>query len=358
MKLAFLLPFSLMASIPFTTAWAAESSSQKRLLEPGLFSFAELVREVKPSVVNIRLDPSSSSSKESRDEDHSFWSLFGRTVPKEYRERSLGTGFIIRKEGLILTNHHVIENMDKAIVKLSNEQEFEAVVVGRDEKLDIALLKIKGGKDFPVVRIGDSHRLEVGEWVVAIGNPFGLEQTVTVGIVSAKGRVIGTGPYDDYIQTDASINPGNSGGPLFNVKGEVVGINSALRSQGSGIGFAIPIHQVLRILPQLEQYGKVTRGWLGVMIQDLNEEESAKRGIMSSLGILIADVFEGSPADHAGLLKGDIIVEFDGQRTVHSRILPFLVAGTPVGKTVSVKALRDGSEESFSVVIGKLTENR
>jgi serine protease Do len=346
--------YSLSFSLP--ASWADTASSEKGTVEPKLFSFADVARQEKHAVVNIRSHQSLADREGDSDQNHPFWDLFGNIVPKEFRQRSLGTGFIIRKEGLILTNQHVVENTDQVIVKLADEREFDAKVIGRDTKTDIALLKIIGKGKLPAVRFGDSENLEVGEWVMAIGNPFGLEQTVTVGIVSAKGRMIGMGPYDDYIQTDASINPGNSGGPLFNVRGEVVGMNTAIRSEGSGIGFAIPIQQVLKILPQLEREGKVTRGWLGVMIQEVTRDVIDSLGLYNQEGVLISDVFDDSPAAKAGILQGDVIIEFDGKKVTQIRNLPFMVSETPVGKIVKVKAVRNGQGKTFQVKIEKLED--
>ena len=349
MKISAIVILSFILNLfSLTTPWAAS--------EPKLFSFVDLVRHEKAAVVNIRASQQVTGRKSLFGENHPFGDLFGDIVPKEFRDQSLGTGFIIKKDGLLLTNNHLVEKADKIIVRLADEREFEARVIGSDPQTDIALLRIKGGGDFPVVRFGDSERLEVGEWVIAIGNPFGLEQTVTAGIISAKGRAIGSGPYDDYLQTDASINPGNSGGPLFNVKGEVVGINTAIQPEGNGIGFAIPIHQVIKILPQLEREGKVTRGWLGVMIQELTRDLAKAFGLRGDNGALISDVFEDSPAARAGIQRGDVIVEFDGKKVTRMRNLPALVAETPVGKTVKVKTVRKGREKFFEVEIGRLED--
>ena len=207
-------------------------------------------------------------------------------LPKDFKTQSLGSGFIIRKDGLILTNNHVIEDAEEIMIRLNDEREFKAKVIGKDKKIDIALLKIEDKGELPIAELGDSDKLEIGEWVLAIGNPFGLGHTVTAGIVSAKGRVIGAGPYDDFIQTDASINPGNSGGPLFNMKGEVVGINTAITASGQGIGFAIPINTVKNLLPQIEKEGKVTRGWLGIMIQEVTKELAKSLNLKSEEGAL------------------------------------------------------------------------
>lgn len=303
----------------------------------GLFSFVDLVKREKVAVVNISRGEESGRS-------------FGRGG-------SSGSGFLITKEGLILTNEHVVAGVEKVQVRLSDEREFEGQVIGRDSKTDIALIKIAGASGLPFARFGDSDELEVGEWVVAIGNPFGLEQTVTVGIVSAKGRVIGSGPYDDFIQTDASINPGNSGGPLFNSKGEVIGVNTMINPQGQGIGFAIPINLIRKIIPQLEKEGKVTRGWLGVLIREPTKEQIESLGIKKGEGVFIQEVVEKSPAEEAGLRSGEVILEFDGRRIGRLRDLTSHVADTQVGKEVTVRVLSQKGKERFARVrIGKMEE--
>ena len=324
---------------------------------PKPFSFADIVRKEKPAVVNISTTQKTSRGEGFLPEEHPpLGDLFGGTLPKAFKGQSLGSGFIIKKDGLILTNNHVIEKAEKIIVRLSDEREFEAEVIGRDEKTDLALIKISDHQSLPVVRLGDSDQLDVGEWVIAIGNPFGLEQTVTVGIVSAKGRAIGSGPFDDYIQTDASINPGNSGGPLFNINGEVIGINTAINPSGQGIGFAIPINQVRKILDQLETYGKITRGWLGVMIQELNEDLARSFHLKDKNGALISDVFKNSPASKAGLERGEVIVEFDGTKIIQMRMLPSIVAATPIGKEVKLRTIRNGKERTLTIKVGLMDE--
>ena len=320
-----------------------------------IFTFVDIVKREKPAVVNI-------STLQHGNEDeggfgfHPFRDFFGENRSKESKTRSLGSGFFIRKDGVILTNYHVIEGYNKIIVRLADGREFDAGLMGKDRKTDLALIKIKDKDPFPVVRLGDSDRLDVGEWVIAIGNPFGLEQTVTVGIVSAKERVIGMGPYDDFIQTDASINPGNSGGPLFNIRGEVIGVNSMINSAGQGIGFAIPINLVSKIIAHLEKEGKVTRGWLGVMLQDVTRDIRATLGLKADEGAMISDVIEDGPASRSGVKKGDIIIEFDGRRVSKVGELPIIVSETQVDKIVLVRALRDGKEKLFNIKIGKLEE--
>ena len=288
-----------------------------------------------------------------------FRRFFGDQPPS--RQRSLGSGFLISEDGYIVTNHHVIAEADQINVRLSDKEEYKAKVIGTDDKTDLALIKINPTRSLSTVPFGKSADLQIGDWVIAIGNPFGLEQTVTAGIVSAKGRVIGGGPYENFIQTDASINPGNSGGPLLNVKGEVVGINTAIFSQTGGnigIGFAVPIDLAQSIITQLKDKGKVTRGWLGVAIQPVTPELAQPFGLEEPQGALVADVTHGSPADKAGLERGDVILSFNNTPVKDSHELPALVAQTPVGERVTVTVLRGGKERSFTVKLGELTDQR
>jgi len=260
----------------------------------------------------------------------------------------------VSADGYILTNNHVVEKADEVTVTLLDKEEFKAKVVGTDPKTDIALIKIDTSKKLPFVSLGDSEKLEVGEWVVAIGNPFGLGHTVTTGIVSAKGRIIGSGPYDDFIQTDASINPGNSGGPLFNLKGEVVGINTAIIQGGQGIGFATPIQLAKSVLEQLKDKGKVTRGWLGVYIQRLTPDVAEKLGVPGKRGALVSDVTKDGPAEKAGIKSGDVILAFNGKEIKDEHELPAAVASTQPGKKVDVKVVRDGKEVVIPVTIAEM----
>ena len=273
-------------------------------------------------------------------------------MPRSFETQSLGSGFIISQDGYILTNNHVVENASEITVILHNEKTYSAKVIGTDPKTDLALIKIDA-KGLPTVRLGDSDKLQVGEWVMAIGNPFGLAETVTAGIVSAKGRVIGSGPYDDFIQTDASINPGNSGGPLFNIRGEVVGINTAIIEQGQGLGFAIPINIARDLLSQLKK-GEVVRGWLGVVIQEVTPELAQSFGLKQPTGALVSDIEPGSPADKAGIKKGDIILKFNGKEITKMKELPAIVALTPVGETVTVTILRDGKTRDVTLKVAKM----
>ncbi len=279
---------------------------------------------------------------------------------RQQPQRSLGSGFVIDAEGYILTNNHVVENADEIVIRLDNEQEHKATMVGKDPKTDLALLKIDGVSGLTAVPLGDSDTLRVGEWVMAIGNPFGLDHSVTSGIVSAKGRFIGAGNYDDYIQTDAAINPGNSGGPLLNLRGEVVGINSAIFSRTGGnigIGFAIPVNLAKELVPQLREKGKVTRGWLGVLIQKVTPEIAESLGLDQARGALVADVVASGPAAAAGLKVGDVIVEFDGHPVNESNELPMLVARTPLEKEVALKVMRDKQSMDFTVTIAELQDD-
>jgi serine protease Do len=342
--------------------------------------FATLAERLSPVVVNI----STRAQRKEQPDTPRFrgpgqpgpqWP-FGENDPRDFSEpferffgpgprqrqqpqRSLGSGFVIDPAGYILTNNHVVENADEIVVRLDNEQEHKATLVGKDPKTDLALLKIEGVSGLTAVPLGDSDTLRVGEWVMAIGNPFGLDHSVTSGIVSAKGRFIGAGNYDDYIQTDAAINPGNSGGPLLNLRGEVVGINSAIFSRTGGnigIGFAIPVNLAKELVPQLRDKGKVTRGWLGVLIQKVTPEIAESLGLEQARGALVADVVASGPAAAAGVKVGDVIVEFDGHPVSESNELPMLVARTPLEKQVSLKILRDKAPMELNVTIAELQD--
>jgi serine protease Do len=322
--------------------------------------FVELARQNKPSVVNIstartvtqmqspRMGPGNSPF------DEFFGRFFNGQPGTPHKQSSLGSGFFISQDGYLLTNEHVVAGADQIKVQLSDGRTFEATVKGADEKLDLALLKVDAEEPLPVVELGDSDGLRIGEWVMAIGNPFGLEQTVTAGIVSAKGRVIGAGPYDDFIQTDASINPGNSGGPLFNAKGQVVGINTAIIAGGQGIGFAIPINAVKNILEQLRTSGQVTRGWLGVAVQQMTPELAESFGLKQESGALVSEVIKDSPAEKAGIKHGDVILSFNGQEIKDMHDLPRLVAATPVNQRAKLQILRDGKTSNFDITIAKM----
>ncbi len=321
----------------------------------------QLFKEVSPAVVNISTTqvvklnrPKMRNPFGQQDPFDEFFNNFFGRMPKEQKRKSLGSGFIVSPDGYILTNNHVVEKADEVTVTLLDKEEFKAKVIGTDPKIDIALIKIDAKKKLTYVALGDSDKLDVGEWVVAIGNPFGLGHTVTAGIVSAKGRIIGSGPYDDFIQTDASINPGNSGGPLFNLKGEVVGINTAIVQGGQGIGFATPIQLARSVLGQLKEKGKVTRGWLGVYIQRLTPEAAENLGLAGRHGALVSDVTSGGPAEKAGIRSGDVIVGFNGKEIKDEHDLPQAVASAAPGKTVDVRLLREGKETTVTVAIAEM----
>ncbi len=321
----------------------------------------ELFKEVSPAVVNISTSqvvkfnrPRMRNPFGQQDPFDEFFNNFFGRMPREQKRRSLGSGFIVSPDGYILTNNHVVEKADEVTVTLLDKEEFKAQVVGSDSKTDIALIKIEAKKKLPHVTLGDSEKLDVGEWVVAIGNPFGLGHTVTAGIVSAKGRIIGSGPYDDFIQTDASINPGNSGGPLFNLRGEVVGINTAIIQGGQGIGFATPSQLVRPVFEQLKDKKKVTRGWLGVYIQRLTPEAAENLGLGDRRGALVSDVTSGGPAEKAGIRSGDVIMAFNGKEIKDEHELPSIVASTVPGKKVDVRLVREGKEITLAVVIAEM----
>jgi serine protease Do len=377
------IPLLLLALVGLSAPDTAQAQQQSK---PSKFSalpdFVQLAEKLSPVVVNIsttqavnrpqsspqqpfgRQQPAPDPFGGGNDPFSEFWRRFfgdqfeapGSPVPR----RGLGSGVIIDQKGLVLTNNHVVEDAEKITVRLADEREFDAKLIGRDPKTDIAVVQINDGKGtFPVAPLGDSSRLQVGEWVVAMGSPFGLNNTLTAGVVSAKGRQIGAGPYDNFIQTDASINPGNSGGPLVNLRGEIVGINTAIfsRSGGNlGIGFAIPIDLAKEILPELIKSGKVTRGWLGVTIQRVTPEIAESLGLEKSRGALVANVAEGSPADQAGIKVGDVIIEYNGKPVDDSGHLPILVARTAVGESVKATVIRDKEQVPITVKVGELKE--
>lgn len=323
--------------------------------QPAPPNFTQLAKAMQPAVVNI--STKQQAARPSEDSPMEFFERFFGGPSRRRRRPGQGSGFIISQDGYIVTNYHVIEDAADIKVTLTTRQQFDAKLIGGDAKTDLALLKIEADELLPMVPAGNSDNLEVGEWVMAIGNPFGLGHTVTTGIVSAKGRTIGAGPYDDFIQTDASINPGNSGGPLFNMRGEVIGINTAIVPQGQGIGFAIPSNMALNILRQLSGEGKVTRGWLGVAIQQLSPELMQAFKLDTNNGALIADVIADSPAKKAGLKRGDIIVGFNGETVQESGELPRLVATMPPGTKATVDIIREGEALSIPVTLGTLEED-
>jgi serine protease Do len=317
-------------------------------------SFAPLVKKEMPAVVNISTRQVVALRQQSPfgdpQMDDFFYRFFGGMPQREQVRQSLGSGFIITSDGYILTNNHVVDKAKDIKVSLADGRVLDAKLVGRSGELDVALIKVDA-KDLPKVYLGDSDALEVGDWVVAIGNPFGLSHTVTAGIVSAKGRVIGMGPYDDLIQTDAAINPGNSGGPLFNIKGEVVGINTVIIATGQNLGFAVPITMVKEILPSIKEKGRPDMGWLGVSAQALTPDLAAALDLAEPIGALITGVVKGSPAEKAGLKRGDVIIELDGKKVLAPSELPRMVAFGHIGKTVALKVIRKGKPLEIKALI-------
>jgi serine protease Do len=321
---------------------------------------AGIVERVRPAVVNITV----TSEIRSPTSQLPFDFFFGRPGPfgggprgdGVVPRRALGSGFIIDQAGHVVTNAHVVAHAKTVKVKLLDEREFTASVRGRDAALDVAVLDLEGGKDLPTVPFGSSEALRVGDYVIAIGNPFGLGDTVTMGIVSAKSRSLGAGPYDDFIQTDAAINPGNSGGPLMNVRGDVVGINTAINPAGQGIGFAIPIDSIKQVLPQLLATGHVTRGRLGVVVQHLDEPTAKALGLDRARGALIAEIEPEGPAAKAGIRPGDVIVSVDGTEVRDSQELPRIIAAHAPGTKATIKLLRDRKEATLGVTIDELRD--
>jgi serine protease Do len=326
-------------------------------------SFADLAEKVSPAVVNIStvstvrvpggpFNQFFGSGGEGPSGDF-FKKFFGEIPDQEMKQQSLGSGFIVDRDGYIITNNHVVAGAEEIKVKLADGREFKAKVIGRDTKTDIALIKITTiFENLPVLSLGDSDAIRVGDWVLAFGNPFGLEHTVTQGIISATGRVIGAGSYDNFLQTDAPINPGNSGGPLVNLKGEVIGINTAIIQAAQGIGFAIPSNLAKRVTSQIKETGKVVRGWIGVSIQSMTPELAQALKIKEAHGALVSAVERGGPADAAGIKRGDVIVSFDGKDIKDATALPSLVADLQ-GKTVDIVVIRNGEEMHLRLTVGQ-----
>jgi serine protease Do len=327
----------------------------------GAPSFAALAEALEPAVVNIKVTKIEKTEMPGMPDIEGpfgdmFKNFFGDMprTPEKFKSQGAGSGVIINADGTILTNNHVVESTTEIVVTLSDKQEYKAKVLGRDPKTDLAVIKLEGKGPFKAAVLGNSESARVGEWVLAIGNPFGLSNTVTAGIISAKGRIIGAGPYDDFIQTDAPINPGNSGGPLINMQGEVIGINTAIIPNGQGIGFAIPVNTAKTLLPELETKGKVTRGYLGVNIQNVTADLAASLNLKAAKGALVSEVVEGSPAASAGVKRGDVITSFAGKEIKDARDLSTLVAATPIGHDVPLKINRDGKETTLQVKVAKL----
>ncbi|THB67816.1 MAG: DegQ family serine endoprotease [Desulfovibrio sp.] len=341
------------------------------LAQSGLPVFTQLAENASPAVVNISTvtvyegGPSGEFNFEFHGEMEPFNEFFDQFEDffnspyhnQPFSQESLGSGFIISADGYIVTNFHVIEGADEVKVNLQGlnreGQSFDAEIIGRDQETDLALLKIETDQELPVLSFGDSEALRVGEWVMAIGNPFGLDHTVTAGIVSAKGRIIGSGPYDDYIQTDASINPGNSGGPLLNMNGEVIGINTAIVASGQGIGFAIPSNMAQNVINQLRDHQSVERGWIGVTIQELDGDSARALGLDETRGALVASVLEGQPAEEAGMLVGDVIISVNGQDITDTSDLLRKIADLPPGESASITVWRGGEAVTLTIVLGR-----
>lgn len=362
MRLVFVLLIACMMSSAPVTAIAAAAPE----------SFAPLVEKLTPAVVNIstKQKPKKVSKQQRSGEEEfapfpeghpfeQFNELFKEFKNPHQRDRdtqSLGSGFIIDKDGYVVTNHHVVEGADEITVTLQDDEEYKAELVGSDAKTDLALLKIKANKTLPYVEFGNSDDTKVGDWIVVVGNPFGLGGSVSAGIVSARSRDIHSGPFDDYIQTDAAINRGNSGGPMFNMDGKVIGISTAIYSPNGGgnvgIGFAIPSAMVQPVIKQLREKGKIERGWLGVKIQNVTKEVADSLGLEHEKGALVADVLKDSPAEGAKVKTGDIIISFDGKEISTMRKLPLIVAETTIGKHVPMEVIRNGKTISLDVKVG------
>ncbi len=348
------------AGDPFWEERSSVSAAPASIVVPN--TFAELAEKASVSVVSIQTSKTvTQGGPGGPQQQRPFEEFFGSPFEeffrrKEYKVPSLGSGFVVSADGFIVTNNHVIEDVDTIQVEFKDGTQLEAEVVGRDPKTDLALVRVKNEKPLVALPLGDSDSIRPGDWVVAIGNPFGLDHTVTAGIVSAMHRRIGQGSYDDFIQTDAAINPGNSGGPLINLAGEVVGINTAINPRANTIGFAVPVNMAKDILPQLRSSGRVVRGWLGVVIQHITDDLAEQFDLEDSTGALVSRVDPKGPAADSGIKRGDVIIEFDGSPVEEMEELPRLVASTPVGTTVKVTVLREGKRKTFKVEIGELED--
>lgn len=352
----------------FATAFAITLAAPAALARPAPDNFADLADKLSPAVVNI-----STSQKVERSDmkdvpqfppGSPYEELFREYYEQQQREgnsqvTSLGSGFVIDAGGTIVTNNHVIAGADEITVNFSDGRSLPATLVGKDEKTDLAVLRVKSDTPLAYVTFGDSNAVRVGHWVMAIGNPFGLGGTVTVGIVSARNRVIDSGPYDDFIQTDAAINRGNSGGPLFDMDGNVVGVNSAIISPSGGsigIGFAIPASMVKRTVEQLVEFGETKRGWIGVRIQSVTPELAKSLGLDRPRGALVADTTPGGPAEAAGIVAQDVILKFDGREVKDSRALPRVIAESDIGKTAPIEVWRQGKSLTLNITLGRLED--
>jgi Do/DeqQ family serine protease len=349
----------LVLAFPSPAAAQADARSVLRALED---AFASAASQVMPAVVNIIATPRRAGGEGSAEPEppERFPEFFGPEFFERFFRRppdavATGSGVIVDQEGYILTNNHVIEEAQSITVRLSDARKFSARLIGRDPKTDLAVLKVESGGPLPVARLGDSDRLRVGQWAIAIGNPFGLDRTVTVGIISATGRTrVGVVAYESFIQTDASINPGNSGGPLLNLDGQVVGINTAIVAAGQGIGFSIPVNMAKDVMRQLIDQGRVVRGWLGIVIQDVTDELGPTFGVREREGVLVSEVMDGGPAATAGVRPGDVITELGGARISEVTDLQRRVAATRPGESVALTVIRERAPLSISVKLGEM----
>jgi len=370
---------TLIFSIMLAGVWNAHArpnmiwseNKKSSLLVTSTPDFSKLAEKLVPAVVYIEVEQKSrkkikrpKGAPQGQDPFDFFHRFFGEQMPRDHGNKGLGTGFVIQKKGLILTNYHVIENADKIEVifaqKDGSEKKMLAKVLGTAPEYDVALLETQGNANVPIAYLGDSDKVKIGEWVMAIGNPFGLSHSVSVGIISAKERreVMPSGRRGlyDFMQTDASINPGNSGGPLVNIRGEVIGINTAINASGSGIGFAIPINMVKAMLPDLKEKGKFSRSWIGIRIQPLSKELAQSYGLKKTEGALVAEVVPNSPAEKAGIKEGDIVLEFDGKPVRNSSDLPLYASMAGVGKTAKLKIWRNKKKVSSKVTLSGFPE--
>jgi serine protease Do len=368
--MTFAIRRAALAIAAASALWLAAPASAK-----GPDSLADLANQVSDAVVNISATQTVEAKRKGAEMpnlppgapfDDLFEEFFKRRqgqgmpeAPRQRKSSSLGSGFVIDPSGIVITNNHVIADASEVTVIFSDGQKLKAEILGKDQKVDVAVLRVKPEKPLKAVKFGDSDKARVGDWVLAVGNPFGLGGSVTAGIVPARNRNIDSGPYDNYIQTDASINKGNSGGPLFNMDGDVIGINTAILSPSGGsvgIGFATPANTVQPVIDQLQQFGETRRGWLGVRIQNVDDAIAETLNLGSARGALVAGVDDKGPSKPAGIKAGDVIVRFDGKPIKESRDLPKLVAATPVGKDVEIVILRGGKEESRKVKLGRLED--
>jgi serine protease Do len=358
-----------LISVAFLSPQVGSESKKTHDITGMVPSFADLAESITPAVVNISTVSTVKipgnpfqfffGQQERGQLDDYLRKFFGDIPERELKQRSLGSGVIIDRMGYILTNYHVVQRAEEITVRLSDGREFKAKVIGRDSKTDLSLIKVSSpAQNLPFLPLGDSDKMRVGDWVLAVGNPFGLAHTVTSGIISATGRVIGTGPYDNFLQTDAPVNPGNSGGPLVNLRGEVVGVTTAIVATGQGIGFAIPSNIAKTIIAQLRETGRVIRGWIGVSVQKVTPEIAESFGMKEPGGALVGDVVSGGPAEAAGIRRGDVILSFNGKSIKNMSDLPLTVAQSSVGSTVPVTIVREGKEMTVNLKIAEMQEEK